>query len=169
MKKAFNFAAVKYFYSLMLIIRNFREFDVYSGKDLGYSQWHTISQEQVNSFGKATLDEQWIHTDPVRAEAESPFKCAIVHGYLTLSLVPGLLKDIVDIQNVKMQINYGVNNLKFAQAVPVNSKVRLKVALASILNLRGVTKATFAVIMEIEGEKKPAFTAEAVFLYHFID
>ncbi|HCN82972.1 MAG TPA: acyl dehydratase [Sphingobacteriaceae bacterium] len=153
----------------MLEIRNYNEFEQHLGKELGVSSYHTITQDQINKFSDATLDHQWIHTDPKRAETDSPFNATIAHGYLTLSLIPYLWKQIVHISNLKMEINYGIENLRFAQAVVVNSEVRLKVKLASIANLRGVTKATITVELEIKDQKKPAFAGEVVFLYHFID
>ncbi|MBC7914466.1 MAG: MaoC family dehydratase [Pyrinomonadaceae bacterium] len=153
----------------MQIIKNYQEFEAFLGKEIGVSAWHTITQEQINKFADATLDPQWIHIDTERAAVESPFKKTIAHGYLTLSLIPYLWKQIVDIQNLKMEINYGIENLRFAQAVTVDSEVRLKVKLAAILNLRGVCKATIGTYLEINGEKKPAFSGETVFLYHFID
>jgi acyl dehydratase len=153
----------------MLVIKSFNEFKEYLGKDLGISSWHTITQDQINRFADATLDHQWIHTDADRAKNESPFKTTIAHGYLTLSLIPYLWKQIVDIQNLKMEINYGLEKLKFAQPVAVDSDVRLKVKLAEILNLRGVTKATISIELEIKDQKKPAFTGDAVFLYHFLN
>lgn len=152
----------------MIVIRSYQEFEHYLGKELGVSSWHKITQDQILKFSDATLDHQWIHTDPERAERESPFQSTIAHGYLTLSLIPYLWKQIVDIQNLRMEINYGLETLRFAQAVVVDSEVRLKVKLVGILNLRGVTKTTMAVEMEIKDQKKAAFTGEAVFLYHFL-
>ncbi|MFC4210358.1 MaoC family dehydratase [Pedobacter lithocola] len=152
----------------MQIISSHAEFEQYLGKELGVSSWHTITQEQINKFADATLDHQWIHTDEEMAKNEGPFGATIAHGYLTLSLIPFLWKQIVDIQNLKMEINYGIESLKFAQPVIVNSNIRLKAKLASIVNLRGVTKVHMGIEMEIEGQKKPAFTGEVVFLYHFI-
>lgn len=152
---------------LMIIIGSHNEFEAYLGKELGVSNWHTINQPQINLFADATLDHQWIHTDEQRAQSEGPFKATIAHGYLTLSLLPYLWEQIADIQNLKMQINYGIENIRFAQAVTVDSQVRLKAKLTNILNLRGVTKATIGVELEIEGQKKPAYTGDVVFLYHF--
>ncbi|WP_026904236.1 MaoC family dehydratase [Pedobacter glucosidilyticus] len=152
----------------MLVIKSHDEFASHLGKELGFSDYHTITQEQINLFSDATLDHQWIHTDTERAKTESPFKATIAHGYLTLSLIPYLWKQIVDIQNLKMEINYGIEKLRFAQAVTVNSEVRLVVKLVEIANLRGVTKATIGITLEIKDQKKPAFMGEAVFLYHFI-
>lgn len=153
----------------MLFINNYTEFESYLGKDLGVSAWHKISQEQISKFADATLDHQWIHIDAERAAKEGPFQATIAHGYLTLSLIPYLWKQIVDIRNLKIEINYGIESLKFAQAVVVDSEVRLKAKLASIANLRGVTKSTLSVELEIRDQNKPAFKGEVVFLYHFID
>jgi acyl dehydratase len=153
----------------MIIINNYNEFEAQLGNELGVSDWHAITQEQINKFADATLDHQWIHTDPERAQTESPFKTTIAHGYLTLSLIPYLWKQVADIRNLKMEINYGIESLRFAQPVLVNDKVRLRVKLFNLINLRGVTKTTMSVILEIDGQKKPAFTGDVVFLYHFID
>ena len=153
----------------MITINNYNEFEAQLGNELGVSDWHTITQEQINKFADATLDHQWIHTDPERAQSESPFKTTIAHGYLTLSLIPYLWKQVADIRNLKMEINYGIENLRFAQPVLVNDKVRLKVKLFNLINLRGVTKTTMSVVLEIDGQKKPAFSGDVVFLYHFID
>lgn len=151
----------------MITISSFSEFEQYKGQELGTSAYHKITQEQINKFSEATLDYQWIHTDAERAATESPFKTTIAHGYLTLSLVPYLWQQIVSIQNLKMEINYGVENLRFGQAVRVDSEVRLKAKLVDIVNLRGTIKATVEVVLEIKDEKKSAFTGETVFLYHF--
>ncbi|BAU52503.1 MaoC family dehydratase [Mucilaginibacter gotjawali] len=153
----------------MIIIKNYPEFEGYLGEELGVSGWHTITQEQINKFADATIDHQWIHTDVERAQTESPFKATIAHGYLTVSLLPYFWHQIADVQNLKMQINYSIENIRFAQPVIVNSQVRLKAKLVAIVNLRGITKATIGVEMEIDGQKKPAYTGEVVFLYHFID
>ncbi len=151
----------------MIVINNHAEFESHLGKELGVSGYHQITQEQINLFADATLDHQWIHIDSEKAATESPFGTTIAHGYLTLSLIPYLWKQVVDIQNLKMEINYGIEKLRFAQAVVVDSEVRLKVKLAAIANLRGVTKANIGIELEIKDQKKPAFVGEAVFLYHF--
>jgi acyl dehydratase len=153
----------------MVIINNYAEFEALLGKEIGTSGWHTITQQQINQFAEATIDHQWIHTDEERAKNEGPFGATIAHGYLTVSLLPYFWHQIADVQNLKMEINYSIDNIKFAQPVKVNTRVRLIAKLASIVNLRGITKAAIGVTMEIEGEKKPAYTGEVVFLYHFKD
>ncbi len=150
-----------------LIISSFDEFASHAGKELGVSDYLKITQQQINLFADATIDHQWIHTDPVRA-AESPFKKTIAHGYLTLSIIPHLWEQIAEFHNTKMMINYGIEKLKFNQAVVVDSEVRLRAKLHSIINLRGVTKFEIEVTLEIKENPKPAFTGLLVFLYHFI-
>ena len=157
-----------YILAAMVIIASHEEFASHLGKELGVSSWHKITQAQIDAFADATLDHQWIHINPEKATTESPFKATIAHGYLTLSLVPYFWKQIVDVQNLKMEVNYGIEQLKFGQAVIVNSEVRCRVWLKSIINLRGVTKATLFIQLEIKDQKKHAFTGDAVFLYHFI-
>ena len=152
----------------MVIIKSHEEFESFLGKEIGVSNWHRITQEQINKFADATLDYQWIHIDTERAKTESPFKKTIAHGYLTLSLIPFCWKQIVDVQNLKMEVNYGIEMIKFGQAVTVDSEVRCRVMLKSIINLRGITKATLFIQLEIKDQPKHAFTGDVVFLYHFI-
>lgn len=152
-----------------LIIGSFKEFEKFIGQELGVSHYVKISQDQVNRFADATLDHQWIHTDPERAAKESPFKSTIAHGYLTLSIAPYLWNQIAEIRNLKMMINYGIERLKFNQPVLVGSEVRLRASLNSLIDLRGVTKAQIDIVLEIKDNNKPAYTATLIFLYHFKD
>jgi acyl dehydratase len=147
-------------------ISSYEDFKSYEGQELGVSEWHTIDQKQVNQFADATLDHQWIHLDEERA-AKSAFGGTIAHGYLTLSLAPYLWEQIANVTNLKMMINYGIEKMKFNHAVKVGSSVRLKASLKSIVDLRGVSKAQIDITMEIKDEKKPAYTASLIFLYHF--
>ena len=152
----------------MVIIKSHAEFESHLGKEIGVSNWHKITQEQINQFADATLDHQWIHVDVERAKKESPFRTTIAHGYLTLSLIPYFWKQVADVQNLKMEVNYGIEQLKFGQAVTVNSEVRCRVSLKSIINLRGITKTTLFIRLEIKDQSKAAFTGDALFLYHFM-
>jgi len=149
------------------IINNYEEFESYLGKEIGVSEFQEITQDQINKFAEATLDYQWIHTDPERAKKESPFKSTIAHGYLTVSLLTNMWYQLVDVRNVKMIVNYGIENLRFQQPVMVNDKIRARVSLNDIRNLRGIAKIQVKIIVEIEGEKKPAYDALVTFLYHF--
>lgn len=150
-----------------IIVNNFNELEQYVGKELGVSDFITISQEQINLFADATLDHQWIHVDTERAATESPYKTTIAHGYLNLSVLPHLWEQIIEVKNSKLTVNYGIEKLRFNQPVLVNSEVRLRASLRSIINLRGTTKAEIQVSMEIKDNKKTALDAIIVFLYHF--
>jgi acyl dehydratase len=150
-----------------LTINNYEEFEKYVGLELGESEFLHVTQEQINLFADATLDHQWIHIDEERAKVESPFKTTIAHGYLNLALVPYLWAQILEVQNIKLLVNYGIENLRFGQPVAVGSEVRLKAKLDSLVNLRGIAKASVRATMEIKGNKKPAFEAVLVLLYHF--
>ncbi|KOF01668.1 acyl dehydratase [Roseivirga ehrenbergii] len=150
-----------------LVIASHAEFAEHIGKELGVSDYLKIDQERINVFADATLDHQWIHTDPERAKSEGGFGNTIAHGYLTLSILPHLWEQIADIRNIKMMINYGIEKLKFNQPVVADSEVRLRVKLTSLADLRGITKCQLNVKLEIKDNPKPAFTGEMIFLYHF--
>jgi acyl dehydratase len=150
-----------------VIISNFEDFEKYVGKELGVSEYLKITQEQINRFAEATLDHQWIHLDTEKAKSESPYKTTIAHGYLNLSILPYLWEQIIEVRNLKMLVNYGIEKLRFNQAVLVNSEVRLRAKLNSLINLRGVSKAEINVTLEIKDNKKSALEAKLIFLYHF--
>ena len=137
----------------------------YVGKELGRSEWLTIDQERINLFAEATGDFQFIHVDPVKA-AQTPFGSTIAHGFLSLSLIPKLMEDILVLpQGLKMVVNYGLDSVRFIQPVKVNSKVRLKVDLAEVTEKKPgqwLLKATAT--LEIEGSDKPAYIAEPLSL-----
>lgn len=151
----------------MLKVKSFEEFEKLVGQQVGLSDYLKITQKQINEFADATLDHQWIHTDPERAKVESPFKSTIAHGYLTLSVLPYLWNQIIEVENLKSMINYGIKDLRFNEPVLVNDEVRLNVTLQSAVNLRGVVKAEMKVRLEIKDKKKPAYDATLIFLYYF--
>ncbi|MCD8305244.1 MAG: MaoC family dehydratase [Prevotella sp.] len=150
-----------------LIINSYDEFAAYEGKQIGQSDWFEITQERINLFADATEDHQWIHVDTERAKRESPYKGTIAHGYLTLSLLPHLWDQIVEVRNIRMLVNYGMDKMRFGVPVPTGSKVRLTARLDTIANLRGICKAEIAFEIEVENQKKPALTGVATFLYYF--
>ena len=150
----------------MLIINSYEEFASHLGEVLGTSDWLEVPQERINLFADATLDHQWIHVDENKAK-EGPFGQTIVHGYLTLSLLPYLWSQIIEVRNIKMMVNYGMDKMKFGQAVLSGQQIRLAASLASITNLRGVCKAEIKFNIEIKDQKKPALNGVATFLYHF--
>ncbi|AVM56662.1 acyl dehydratase [Bacteroides heparinolyticus] len=150
-----------------VIINSYEEFEKLVGRQIGVSDYVDLPQERINLFADATLDHQWIHVDAERAKVESPFKSTIAHGYLTLSMLSYLWSQIIEVNNLKMMINYGMDKMKFGQAVLSGQRIRLVADLHSLSNLRGVAKAEIKFAIEIEGEKKKALEGIAVFLYYF--
>ncbi len=148
-----------------LVIKNIDELKNQSGKHLGYSEYLTITQEQVNLFADATGDHQWIHIDVERAKA-GPFGGPIAHGYLTLSLGPVFLPQIFGVEGVSMGVNYGTNKVRFMSPVPVGSKLRAGVKLLGVEDVTGGVQVTLETTFEVEGAKKPSCVAEVVFRYY---
>jgi acyl dehydratase len=135
------------------------------GQDLGTSGWREITQEQIDQFAAATGDHQWIHVDPERAK-DGPFGRTIAHGYLSISLAPVLLHEIVDVQGVSLVLNYGINKLRFPAPVPVGSKVRMTARLAEVEDVAGGVQVVLTTVVEVEGQEKPACVAEVVYRYY---
>lgn len=150
-----------------LIINSYEEFASHLGQQLGVSDWLTVDQDRINQFADATLDHQWIHVDPERAKVESPYKSTIAHGYLTLSLLPHLWGQIIEVNNLKMMVNYGMDKMRFGKPVLTGSRIRLNATLKNIENLRGICKAEISFTIEIEEQRKPALEGVATFLYYF--
>jgi acyl dehydratase len=132
------------------------------GEHLGYSPWIVVTQEKVNQFAEATGDHQWIHVDVERAKAESPFGGPIAHGYLTLSLLPAMMPQIVTTTGFKMGVNYGTNRVRFMSPVPVGSNLRLGAKLLSADEIPGGVQVVYEMTFEVEGNPKPACVAEIV-------
>ncbi len=136
---------------------------------LGYSRSVEITQERVDLFADATGDHQWIHVDPQRAAA-GPFGGTIAHGYLTLSLGPELMHDILTWENIRMGVNYGLNKVRFPSPVPVGSSVRLGAVIRGAEELGdGGVQVQLEVTFEVEGAAKPACVAELLLRYYFSD
>ena len=150
-----------------VIINSFHEFTALLGKNIGVSDYVELSQERINMFADATLDHQWIHVDTERAATESPFETTIAHGYLTLSVLPYLWNQIIEVKNLKMMVNYGMDKMKFGQAVKSGESVRLVADLHSIENLRGIAKVQIKFSIEIKETNKKALSGIATFLYYF--
>jgi acyl dehydratase len=132
------------------------------GQHLGYSDWVTITQEQDDQFADATGDHQWIHVDPERAKKESPFGGPIAHGYLTLSLVPMLVPQIIETTGFRMGVNYGTERVRFPSPVPVGSRVRAGATLDSATPFDGGVQLVMTVTVEVEGASKPSMVATTV-------
>ena len=136
------------------------------GRHLGHSDWVTVTQEQVNTFADATGDHQWIHVDPERARAESPFGGPIAHGYLTLSLGPVLFPQILTVKGIKMGVNYGCSKVRFPSPVPVGSKLRLGATLDGVEDIgNGWSQISMTFTFEVEGAAKPSCVSEIIFRY----
>ncbi|MEW2569469.1 MaoC family dehydratase [Streptomyces sp. NPDC047070] len=134
--------------------------------DLGRTDWLEITQERVNTFADATDDHQWIHTDPQRAK-EGPFGGPIAHGYLTLALIIPLFGDLLEIQDVSMSVNYGLEKVRFPSPVRVGARIRLHGTVDSVEEVKGngvQMQLTFTV--EVEGNTKPACVAQAVYRHY---
>ncbi|HEX3287108.1 MAG TPA: MaoC family dehydratase [Mycobacterium sp.] len=134
-----------------------------TGEELGVSRWFEIDQTRIDQFADVTLDHQWIHVDVDRAQSESPYGATIAHGFLTLSLIPGLSKDNYRIENAKMGINYGLNKVRFLAPVTVGSRVRVRSELAEATKVSDeIVNLTVRHTIELEGSEKPAAVAELI-------
>ncbi len=133
------------------------------GQHLGYTDWTTITQEQVDQFAEATGDHQWIHVDPERARRESPFGGPIAHGYLTLSLVTPLVGQIIDATGFRMGVNYGAEKIRFPSPVPVGGRVRASATLDEATPFEGGVQMNLKVTIEVEGQAKPAMVGSILF------
>ena len=136
------------------------------GTHLGYSDYVEITQDRVNTFADATGDHQWIHVDPERATAESPFGGPIAHGYLTLSLGPLLAPQVMQVEGIKMGVNYGADKVRFPSPVPVGAKLRLGAELTRVDDIAGGVQVWMTFTFECEGATKPSCVSENVFRYY---
>ncbi|WP_067168947.1 MaoC family dehydratase [Microtetraspora niveoalba] len=142
------------------------EITALAGKDLGRSGWLEITQQRVNAFADATGDHQWIHVDAEKAK-DGPFGGTIAHGYLTLSLVIPLFNELLDIQGVKMSVNYGLEKVRFPSPVRVGAKVRLAATVESVSEVAGNgVQMLLDVTVEVEGSDKPACVARTVYRHY---
>lgn len=131
------------------------------GQELGVSDWHEVTQQEIDAFADATGDHQWIHVDPVRA-SETPFGGTIAHGYYTLSLAPRFSYELYEVKNVAFALNYGLNKVRFPAPLPVGSKVRMRAAIASVEDIPGGIQMATALTFEREGGDKPVCVAETL-------
>ncbi|MBY6685649.1 MaoC family dehydratase [Rhodococcus sp. BP-149] len=133
------------------------------GTELGTSSWIDVPQQRIDTFADATDDHQWIHVDPVRAAAESPFGGPVAHGYLTLSLIIPMWEELLVVGDVTTKINYGLNKVRFVSPVPAGGRVRLAAVVTAYDELaENGAQVTIAATIELEGSRRPAVVAEAV-------
>jgi acyl dehydratase len=129
------------------------------GEEVVVTDWVAVSQERIDAFAAATGDDQWIHVDRERAAKESPYRTTVAHGFLTLSLLPSMMREI-EIRGTRMGINYGLNRVRFTGPVPAGSRVRARFLLSSAEEIEGGVQAVWSVTVERDGEAKPVLVAE---------
>jgi len=149
-----------------LIIPDVASLPHYEGRELGATDWVTIDQARIDAFAAATGDDQWIHVDPDRARRESPFGTTIAHGYLTLSLAPALLPDLVVVADCSRIVNSGIEKLRLREPVRVDSRIRLGARIDGVRAMRGgAARVVLAIHFDVEGLKRPACAGELTFVY----
>jgi len=131
------------------------------GKDLGYSQWREVTQDQVNTFADATDDHQWIHVDPERAK-DGPFGGPIAHGFLTLSLTIPMWTELLDVEGVTTKVNYGLDKVRFVSPVKVGARIRMKAVIADVTEVTGGYQIAVDQTIEVDGGSKPAVVARGL-------
>ena len=136
------------------------------GTELGVSDWHEVTQEEIDAFAECTHDHQWIHIDVERAKKESPFGGPVAHGYYTLSLAPYLMDQIWAVEGIRMGVNYGLNKLRFPSPVPIGKRVRARASLDNAEDVTGGMQVTVGLTFEVEGSSKPACVAEGVYRFY---
>jgi len=150
-----------------LTIENLQALKSFVGREIGVTDWFTLTQERIQQFAEATEDRQWIHLDRERAQKESPYGATIAHGFLTLSLLSYFLKQAIEIcGGMRMGINYGLNRVRFPSAVRAGSRIRARVFLQSLKELSDSTEAVFSISVECEGAEKPCCAAEWIVRYY---
>jgi acyl dehydratase len=150
-----------------VVLNNLHSLKEFAGREVGVTEWFSISQERIVRFAEATEDRQWIHVDGERAREESPYGATIAHGFLTLSLVSHFMREVIQIRSgVRIAVNYGLNRVRFPSPVRAGSKIRARIGLLSLKELSDALEATFSVAIEIENSDKPCCVAECVVRYY---
>jgi acyl dehydratase len=146
----------------MRVIQNLEELKSLVGQEISVSDWLALEQPRVNQFAEATGDHQWIHLDVERSQRESPFGGTIAHGFLTLSLIPQFLEQSVNMADVKMALNYGLNKVRFPAPVRVGSRLRARLQVLAVEDITDGAQVTWQVTVEAEGLEKPVCVAELI-------
>lgn len=148
------------------VIKSVADLGDYVDVELGVSDWVVITQDRIDAFADATGDHQWIHCDPLRANRESPYGGTIAHGYLTISLGPALLEQIVTIEDMKTAVNTGSDKVRLSAPVPAGARIRMSARIKAARDLpTGGVRVTMALRFEIEGVAKPACLANVNYVY----
>jgi acyl dehydratase len=151
---------------MVTTVRSADEFHALSGQHLGWSDWLVVDQARVDLFADATDDHQWIHVDPERAAA-GPFGGPIAHGYLTLSLIPALIHEVLAVEGMTFGVNYGCNKVRFPAPVKVGAKLRLGAAVGAVEDVKGGVQVVMDVTLATEDADKPSCVAEVVYRYYW--
>jgi acyl dehydratase len=147
----------------MLEVERAGDLKAWEGKEVGVSEWYTVTQEQIDKFADATGDHQWIHVDVARAKQEMPGGKTIAHGWLTLSLVPRLAATLYRVKQRSRGLNYGANRVRFTGMVPAGARVRLRLKIKAVEAMKdGGTRITNESTMELEGSERPVLVAETI-------
>src|SRR6267143_7021806 len=150
-----------------LAVRDAQSLKELVGREIGVTEWFRVKQERIEQFAEATEDRQWIHLDQPRTSTESPYGAPIAHGFLTLSLISYLLRELIQIQSgVQLAVNYGLNRVRFPAAVRADSRIRARVGLLALKELAESVEATYVVTIEIEHSEKPGCVAEWIVRYY---
>lgn len=151
----------------MLTIESLDQLKDHVGQEIGVTDWFTMTQERINEFAEVTGDPQWIHVDVERARRESPFKTTIAHGFLTLSLLPQFMPQVLKFNgSLRMGINYGLNRLRFVSPVRSGSRIRARYVLQSVKDSGGGLEIVYLVTVEGENSTKPCLVVEWVVRYY---
>jgi acyl dehydratase len=151
---------------LMPLVTTLEELRALAGREIAVTEWLEITQERIDRFADATEDHQWIHIDRERAQRESPYGTTIAHGFLTLSLIPKFLQDSIQVTDLRMAINYGLNRVRFPSAVRAGSRIRARIVLQSIRDVADATEATYSITVECQDAEKPCCVAELLARYY---
>lgn len=150
-----------------LVLENPNSLRGWVGREVGVTDWFTMTQDVIQQFADITGDQQWIHVDQDRARRNSPFQTTIAHGFLTLSMLSRFIREVVEIQSgIRMTVNYGLNRVRFSAPVPAESRVRARFVVQSVKEVASALEAVFEVKIEIEGSTKPSCVAEWVLRYY---
>jgi acyl dehydratase len=137
-----------------------------TGQEVAVSKWFLITHERIELFAEATEDRQWIHLDQKRAERESPYEVTVAHGFLTLSMLSHLSRNVLEIEGARMRVNYGLNRVRFPTAVKMGSFIRARFTLAGVKDFEEGADLTLAVTVELQGSEKPCCVAEWIVRYY---
>jgi acyl dehydratase len=150
----------------MPLVTTLEELRALAGREIAVTEWLEITQERIDRFADATEDHQWIHIDRERAQRESPYGTTIAHGFLTLSLIPKFLQDSIQVTDLRMAINYGLNRVRFPLAVRAGSRIRARIVLQSMRDVGDSTEAAYSITIEGQRGEKPCCVAEMLARYY---